>query len=291
MKTKKGFFVLILFVFSSCIFIFCQNQPQNTVKSFDGVCIAYQFKGTGNPALVFVHGWSCDRSAWESQLNHFAQKYRVITIDLAGHGESGLNRKVWTIESFGKDVKTVVEKLKLESIILVGHSLGGQVIVECAHLMPHRILGLVGVDTYQNFEDEPTQQEIENFLIPMRENFQESTYNFARRVLFAPNSDPTLVEKISSDMASVPPEVGIGTLRHAWTYNIREKLKNIRIPIYCINSDFYPVYIESNRKYAHFFKVEFMTGVGHFLMIEDPPTFNRHLSRIIEALKANAKVN
>ena len=63
------------------------------VSSKDGVEIAYEVKGYGEPALVFVHGWCWDKSIWENQVKVFSAKYKVITIDLAGHGESGSNRK------------------------------------------------------------------------------------------------------------------------------------------------------------------------------------------------------
>lgn len=62
------------------------------VKSADGVEIAYQAEGTGKYSLVFIHGWCCDKSYWKDQLNLAEKGYQVITIDLAGHGESGKNR-------------------------------------------------------------------------------------------------------------------------------------------------------------------------------------------------------
>ena len=89
----------------------------------DGVPIYYETQGTGQPALVFVHGWSCDRSYWERQVGHFAHQYQVVAIDLAGHGESGLNRQAWTMPAFGEDVVVVVEKLGLEQVVLIGHSM------------------------------------------------------------------------------------------------------------------------------------------------------------------------
>ena len=58
------------------------------VQSADGVPIAYQVAGEGTVSLVFVHGWSGDRSYWEEQLDHFAQEYRVVALDLTGHGRS-----------------------------------------------------------------------------------------------------------------------------------------------------------------------------------------------------------
>src|SRR4030042_2442379 len=61
----------------------------DTAISSDGIPISYEVRGKGEPALIFVHGWCCDRSYWNEQLPHFAQKYKVVSVDLAGHGESG----------------------------------------------------------------------------------------------------------------------------------------------------------------------------------------------------------
>src|SRR4051812_10526701 len=50
--------------------------------------VVYESRGSGEPALVLVHGWTCERSLWAPQINAFSAKYRVIAIDLPGHGES-----------------------------------------------------------------------------------------------------------------------------------------------------------------------------------------------------------
>ena len=65
------------------------SQSIASTESIDGVPISYQVEGQGSPSLVFVHGWSCDRSYWAEQLSYFRKLYRVIAIDLAGHGDSG----------------------------------------------------------------------------------------------------------------------------------------------------------------------------------------------------------
>ena len=72
--------------------------------SADGVPIHYKARGDGDIALVFVHGWCCNRSYWEKQLDHFAPHHRVVTIDLGGHGESGLKRESWSMAAFAGDV-------------------------------------------------------------------------------------------------------------------------------------------------------------------------------------------
>jgi pimeloyl-ACP methyl ester carboxylesterase len=80
--------------------------------------------GELNPILVFVHGWSSYQNYWRQQVNIFSKDFKIMTIDLAGFGESGNNRKIWDMPSFGQDVSTVVNNLNLEKVILIGHSKG-----------------------------------------------------------------------------------------------------------------------------------------------------------------------
>ncbi|MGF1794297.1 alpha/beta hydrolase, partial [Photobacterium profundum] len=56
--------------------------------SSDGERIAYGISGGGETALIFIHGWSLDSRLWQNQLGYFSQQYQVITMDLAGHGNS-----------------------------------------------------------------------------------------------------------------------------------------------------------------------------------------------------------
>jgi len=96
-----------------------------SVISSDGVPIHYQVQGSGTPTLFFVHCWSGDQTYWKAQVSHFSPHYRVVTLDLAGHGKSDLNRKDWTISAFAQDVVAVVDDLNLDEIVLIGHSMGG----------------------------------------------------------------------------------------------------------------------------------------------------------------------
>ena len=86
-----------------------------------GVTISYETAGRGDPPIVFVHGWSCDRSYWAAQAEHFSKTHCVISVDLAGHGQSGLQREDWSVAAFGADVAAVLDALDLHEAVLVGH--------------------------------------------------------------------------------------------------------------------------------------------------------------------------
>src|SRR5687768_8178230 len=132
---KWSVVITTLFMISSC-----GKESPKTVSSFDGVPISYEVYGSGkSPTLVFVHGWSCDRSYWDAQRIPLSKQYQIVTLDLAGHGQSGMGREAWTIASYGEDVAAVVKELDLEDAILIGHSMGGDVIVEAARHLPKRL--------------------------------------------------------------------------------------------------------------------------------------------------------
>ena len=300
----KKLFMIIPLVILLCFTFGCQQgeevaaekevEPTITVDnaiSADGISIAYEVRGEGEPALVFVHGWCCDRSYWNKQLPHFAEKYKVVSIDLAGHGESGLDRKEWTMGAFGEDVVAVINKLDLDQAVFIGHSMGGPVILEAARLMPKRVIGLVGVDTLKDFEFKYTQEQIDNWFTPLRADFVEDTRDFVR-TMFTPNSDPALVEKIATDMSSSPPMVGLGALEGYFDFQnneIIQVLKEVQAPITCINSDMDPTNVETNQHHSPSFKARIMSGVGHFNMMEDPETCNRLLEETIQEFVHMAK--
>ena len=92
------------------------------VAAPDGVPIHYAVQGKGEPTLVFIHCGGCDRHIWDNQVPVFAKNYRVVTIDLPGHGESGQGRKNWSIEGFADDVNTVITKLNREFAVAAAKS-------------------------------------------------------------------------------------------------------------------------------------------------------------------------
>lgn len=253
----------------------------DVVTSADGIHIAYEAYGEGTPALVFVHGWSCDRSYWAGQLQPFSRQFKVVAVDLAGHGESGLGREAWTMGAFGGDVAAVVEKLGLERIILIGHSMGGDVIVDAARRLPGRVAGLVWIDTYKQLGTPRTPEQLQAFLAPFRANFVEATRAFVRG-MFSPSSDQPLVERVAADMSAAPPAVALGALESAVSFDrqIPLALQELNLPVVAISPDDPPTDIASMGRYG--VEVVFMSGVGHFLMMEDRERFNPLLRTVID---------
>ena len=111
----------------------------------DGATIHWTSQGSGRQTLILVHGWTCDDSSWQGQVPALSKTYRVITLDLPGHGRSGMP-KAFSMELFARAIEAVRVEAKVDKAVLVGHSMGTPVIRKYALMYPERVAGLVLVD-------------------------------------------------------------------------------------------------------------------------------------------------
>lgn len=100
-------------------------------KSFDNTSIYYEIRGTGEP-IVFIYGIGCLMNHFVYQTFSLAQNYQVISIDLRGHGKTGIPKlkKNISILAISKDLKKLLKKLNLSKAHFVGHSFGCSVLLE-----------------------------------------------------------------------------------------------------------------------------------------------------------------
>lgn len=270
--------------------VVADGAPRIT-NSADGVHIQYRVYGqSAEPALVLIHGWSCDSNYWSAQVNDLKNRYTVVTVDLAGHGASGRNRSDWSMERFGEDVAAVVRELPNRQVVLVGHSMGGPVALQAAARIGDRVIGVIGVDTFKTIglPAMPPQQ-LEKQLEPFRTDFIGHTRQWVAESFFAKDADPQLIRKVADDMALAPPDVAVASIQALFKMDFDEVLSHIKVPIIAINSDLGQPTDETRiRKRAPTFRAVVMKGTGHFLMMEKPQEFNAVLVQEIAALTGDA---
>jgi uncharacterized protein (TIGR02246 family) len=259
-----------------------------TIPSADGVPIKYEASGQGSPAVVLVHCWTCNRRLWDHVVPTLARDHRVVTLDLAGHGESGRARKAWTIEAFGEDVRAVVEALRLDRVVLVGHSMGGPVVLEAARRLPGRVVGLVPVDILQNVEDKTPPDQVAAFLAPFRADYKAAAEGFIRKYLFVPSSPPALIDRVVAAATGTPAAIAVACLEAADRYDAVPAFEALAVPIRAINADLFPTDRLANRRHAPQFDVVVMKGVGHYPMLEDPDRFDLLLARVVRDIVAES---
>ncbi len=109
--------------------------------------IAYSVCGSG-PAMVLIHGAFVDHRMWAPQVALLQERFRVITLDLRGHGATGATKaKAYSIELFAADVEALLDRLGVDRAILCGLSMGGMVAQTLAAARPERVRGLVLAST------------------------------------------------------------------------------------------------------------------------------------------------
>ncbi|MDQ3064277.1 MAG: alpha/beta hydrolase, partial [Acidobacteriota bacterium] len=127
------------------------------VKEIRGIKMGYEDTSEGIP-LVLIHGHPFDRSMWREQTAAFGSKYRVITPDLRGYGESEISSDKTMLEEFARDIAVLLDELKADDIILCGLSMGGQILFEFFRLFPQRVRALVLADTFAQLDDAERKQ-------------------------------------------------------------------------------------------------------------------------------------
>lgn len=261
---------------------------EGTATAADGVSIAYDVRGAGEPALVFVHGWCCNRSFWKNQLDVFAKDHQVVSFDLPGCGTSGSDRKQWSIRGLAGDVQAVVESCGLAKVVLIGHSLGGPVALEAAGLLPGRVVAVIAIDTLQDVDFVYPPEAVEQMAARFENDFT-GTMTQAVRAQFSETADPALVEWVLSTSVGSNHAAAIAIMRDYTNFDMKAALSAAKVPVRCLNvpprgdEGGLRTNVEGNRKFADYDAV-MLDGFGHFPMLEQPEEFNEKLLAVLKAL-------
>ncbi len=252
--------------------------PRALAATVDGATIHWTSTGRG-PAIIFVHGWTCDESSWQSQVPAFSKSYRVITLDLPGHGKSDLPRDgKFSMELFARAVEAVRSEAKVERAVFAGHSMGTPVIRTYATMYPSRVAGLVLVDGLVQIAGGPAITRppmIGAEGLKARENMV--------RGMFGPATTPQLREHILKMMLGTKEATAAGAMTATWDPSW---VKNdpITVPVLGVYA---ARPIASREAISRIFpKVEYheIAGSAHFLMMEKPDEFNQLLGAFLRTL-------
>ena len=109
--------------------------------------------------LVFIHGYGGRSLQWSYQLQEFSIDYRIIAIDLRGHGYSDAPYSDYTMPEILEDVRVALEKLAVpDQVVLLGHSFGGAVVTQFTHTYPERVSKLVLIASSGEYHLDPLRR-------------------------------------------------------------------------------------------------------------------------------------
>lgn len=281
----RKYTIVILTILMCC----CQNnKPCKSSKEYarskDGLKISYEVRGCGNVALVFIHGWCSNRSFWHEQIDTLSQLYKTIAIDLPGHGESGRKRIEWSISSFADDVESVIQHLKLDHFVLIGHSMGGLVSLEVASRLQDKVIGLIAIESISNVDSVEAPEAMEPFYRALEEDFS-GTLRMAMPRMFSPHASEKLIRWVTDNSIKADSIMAISIARDASLINEKDLLSSVKIPVRCIYGEYGDLNelqsrVKANSKYADYEAV-FIKDAGHFVFLERPHEVNDQIIRYI----------
>lgn len=277
---KKVFCLVWILMFSAVAFSQSQMPKSNWAK-FDNQKIHYYDVGKqkNTDALIFVHGWTCSADFWKESVNAFPE-YRVVALDLPGHGQSDKPKTVYSMEYFAKSIEAVMNAAKIKSAVLVGHSMGTPVIRQFYRLYPKKTLGLIVVDgALRPFAP---RAQMEQFFAPLRADYKTNAARFIDGMLF-PVKDEKLKQTIRSSMLATPDYVAVSAMEGMaddaiWTND------KINLPVLAIMAEspsWRPDTKEFYQTLAPDLDFQMWKDVSHFLMMEKPSEFNKEISLFI----------
>ena len=272
--------------------IFTTNAQSMKTKNIEinSENLSYFDSKKGDTTLLFIHGAFINKEYWSEQIRHFSQKYRVIAIDLAGHGNSSHNRTDWTIQNYGKDISEFIKELSLKNIILIGHSIGADIMLETVTSNSSEIIGLVGVDYFKNIGLELPKEHVDQLVTGLKTDFANTCEYYARNVLLNKETSTELSTKIVTAFREMNAQVGIPLNENTFQYTQRETelLKGLQLKLYLINVNYFPTNEENLKKYiGNNYKLSTLNGTCHYPMLEIPNQFDSALEKVLSEIKGN----
>ncbi|MDN3550428.1 alpha/beta fold hydrolase [Mucilaginibacter aquaedulcis] len=279
------------FIFCCCA---CKQPEANKKQSPDpviknqGVKIAYTDTHTGDTTLLFVHGWCINKGYWLNQVSFFKNRYRVVTMDLPGFGESGKNRETWNTAAFGKDVTEVIKQLGLKNVILIGHSMAGDIIVQAANNVPKEVIGLVGVDNFKSVGvgGTPSRQDsiaYQKAIDSLKHDFKRIAFEYFNHDLFSKTTSAAIKARILNDVAHSDSTIAAACMEQD-NFSESAELLKAKKKLNLINSDVTPTNTTGMKAKGIPFQIWYIHGSGHFPMVEHPSEFNNSLFQAIQKL-------
>ena len=198
----------------------------------DGVKLFYEEAGAGSPAMVFVHGWTCNHTYFAPQFDHFKANHRVVAVDLRGHGASDQPDDGYTMAGFADDVAWMCGELRLERPVVIGHSMGGTIVLELAARHPDLPRAVVMVDPAPIV----VTPELEPMLAGLVDalngpDHQAVRQGFVEGMLFIADDDPAVKARVLDEMLATPQAVAAACFGGMASWDGPAALQAVKVPV------------------------------------------------------------
>jgi pimeloyl-ACP methyl ester carboxylesterase len=249
----------------------------------DGVALAYEEQGAGDPPLVLVHGWCCDHTYFAPQAAYFAGRHRVVAIDLRGHGASDKPEQDYTLDVFADDLAWLCERLGVTRPVVIGHSLGGAVALAVAVRFPSLPVAIGALDSPLARAPEAVAA-VERLVARLwGPDYRPVARQFCDENLFVSTDDPARRARILDGMSAAPQHVMASAMEGLARYDSAAALSALTVPMLFIaaNEAKPRADVARLRALCSTLILGQTVGSGHFLQLEVPDQVNAMLDRFL----------
>jgi pimeloyl-ACP methyl ester carboxylesterase len=229
------------------------------------------------PPLVLLHGWGASHKFWRTTLSAFSPRRRVIAPDLPGFGVSSKAPRDWTVEGYAAWLGDFLDALRLPSVELAGHSMGGTIALLFALARPERVSRLVLVNPVVHGKT------------AFSDRYRAYTNPLVRRIVFSMLKSPKFRAKVCTDFTCVGPlddelarditaapyRACVQALDSVRAVDLRERARALRVPALSIGTELDRVIHPDQHLLAGPAKTLRLEMTGHIPMVERPAEFNR----------------
>lgn len=258
-------------------------------------------RGSGQPPLVFVHGFGCARSDWDDIVAHFAARHETVAVDLGGHGTSPGSRDHRRIETHGADIAKLLRSLSMPAAVVFGHSMGCRVALEAAIAASDRVKAVVLVDGSRLGEKGSTAYlergralETAGYASFIRAAFEQ---------MFHPSYDKDKARAIIDRAIARDPDIAGPLFADIGRYdaeNLDRVVAGLKVPLMAIQTTYTDSagnrvsmragqstpYLEFLRRSKPDVRIEIIPDTGHFPQLEKPTETNRIIESFLKGLPA-----
>jgi pimeloyl-ACP methyl ester carboxylesterase len=239
----------------------------------NGIHINVQEQGTGKPTLVFLHYWGGSSRTWGGVVSELADRFRSIATDHRGWGESDAPESGYRLADLADDAQGVIEAVKLDRYVLVGHSMGGKTAQLLASRRPAGLRGLVLVAPSP---PSPTilPQEQREALLHAYDSPESVTYVRDHILTALPLTEAQQAQVIEDSLRGAP------QAKRAWPTemmleDIRSQVSRITVPTLVLSGSYDQVDPTERLRqelmpYIAGAQLKVLPGVGHLSMLESP---------------------
>jgi sigma-B regulation protein RsbQ len=244
-----------------------------SAANVDGLKIHSSVTGQGPNTVILVHGWTCDETTWTEQVPALAKQYRVLTLDLPGHGKSESPKDgKFSMDLFARAVEAVRAEVNADHVVLAGHSMGSPVVIRYAQLYPQHTVALVLVDGLMQTIQNPNTNGLRRSALMSGPDGRKNRETMIRG-FFSASTTPAMQTKILDMMLGAPEATAVGAM-DATDDGAPATQVTLKMPVLGIYAG-RPI-VSREGVQARFPDAEYtqIQGTGHFLMLEKPEEFN-----------------